>query len=203
MKGSGRTNAGRVMKLFYNPPSPYARKVLVLAHELGMLDRLVLIAVDPWQDPPQLLAATPLAKVPALVTGDGVLLSESTIICQYLSRLAGRRAADGDAWLDVAARVGLAQGLIDASFGIVVERRRPPAAQWNGWTERLGRAVDRAVTAARTGGRDFDIGDISLACALAYLDFRLPELAWRARRRDLADWLDAVSVRPSMVATRA
>jgi len=194
------------MKLFYNPPSPYARKVLVLAHELGLVDRLTLIPVDPWADPPELIAATPLAKVPALVTGNGVLLTESTAICEYLLRLAGRWTADGDdrheVWLDRAARAGLAQGLIDASFGLVIERRRPADTRWSGWSDRLTRATRRALKAARTSG-GFDLGDISLACALAYLDFRLSELGWRDACPDLAAWLDTVSRRPSMVATRA
>lgn len=190
------------MKLFYNPPSPYARKVLVLAHELNVMDRLILIPVDPWKDPPELLAATPLAKVPALLTDDGVPLTESTAICEYLSRLAGTPAVDGDAWLDLAARIGLAQGVIDASFGLVVERRRPAETQWSGWTERLTRALNRALKVVRAT-REFDVGDISLACALAYLDFRLPETAWRDQRPDLAHWLDQIGTRPSMVATRA
>jgi len=90
------------MKLFYNPPSPYARKVLVLAHELNLLDRLILIPVDPWKDPPELLAVTPLAKVPALRTENGATLSESTAICEYLARLAGIRTMEGEAWLDLA-----------------------------------------------------------------------------------------------------
>ena len=191
------------MKLFYNPPSPYARKVLVLAHELNLMDRLTLIPVDPWQDPAELLAVTPLAKVPALLTETGVTLTESTAICAYFDRLAGAPAAEGDAWLDLAARIGLAQGLIDASFGIVVERRRPAESQWNGWTERLTRALDRALKVVRVTTDDFDVGDISLACALAYLDFRLPEATWRERRPDLARWLDRVGARPSMIATRA
>jgi glutathione S-transferase len=190
------------MKLFYNAPSPYARKVLVLAHEIGLADRLTLVPVDPWSDPPELLAATPLAKVPALVTGD-ITLVESTAICEHLLRLAGVPRPEGEAKLDLDARTGLAQGLIDASFGTVVERRRPAQTQWSGWIDRLGRAITRTVTAVRTPGDDFDLGDITLACALAYLDFRLPEVPWRAARADLAAWLDDVDARASMVATRA
>jgi glutathione S-transferase len=191
------------MKLFYNPPSPYARKVLVLAHELSLMERLILVSVDPWKDPPDLLAVTPAAKVPALLTDAGVTLTESTAICEYLSRLAGAPVPQGDAWLDLASRTGLAQGLIDASFGIVVERRRPAEAQWDGWIDRLTRAMDRSLKVARVKPDGFDIGDISLACALAYLDFRLPQVDWRERRRDLAAWLDTINQRPSMLATRA
>jgi len=118
--------------------------------------------------------------VPALLTDDGVTLTESTAICEYFSRLAGAPAVEGDAWLDLASRTGLAQGLIDASFGIVVERRRPPEAQSSGWTQRLTRAVDRTLKIVRVKEETFDAGDISLACALAYLDFRLAEVTWRS-----------------------
>jgi glutathione S-transferase len=68
------------MKLFYNRPSPYARKVLVFIHEKKLADAVDLVAVDPWTDPPELLAATPLAKVPALLTEDRLLIVESTAI---------------------------------------------------------------------------------------------------------------------------
>lgn len=195
------------MRLFYNDPSPYARKVRVLAHELGLAERLTLVPVDPWRDPPELLAATPLAKIPALVVGD-VTLTESTAIGEHLRRLAGRPAPDDDAALDRAVRTGLAQGLIDAGFGLVVESRRPPETQWQGWFDRLRGAVDRTLPVVRISGDpegfgDADLGDITLACALAYLDFRLPDIPWRSARPDLALWLDRVSCRPSMVATRA
>jgi glutathione S-transferase len=190
------------MKLFYNPPSPYARKVLVTAHELGLFDRLDLAVVDPWKDQPEFLAATPFGKVPALVTDDGVTLTESTAICEYFCHLAGLVPLTGATWLDVAVRIGFAQGMMDASFNIVIEGRRPAETQSSGWRDRLTHAIERAIRIVRVGGAGFDAGDIALACALAYLDFRLPDIGWRQQRPDLATWLDGVSQRPSMQATR-
>jgi glutathione S-transferase len=190
------------MKLFYNPPSPYARKVLVTAHELGLVERLQLVVVDPWIDPPEFLAATPFARVPALVIGDGVTLTESTAICEYFARLTGVPALPDAAWLDTAVRIGVAQGLMDAAFNIVIEGRRPPETQSAGWRDRLTRAITRAMKVVRTGAAGFDAGDIALACALAYLDFRLTDIGWRQQRPDLAAWLDGVNQRPSMQATR-
>jgi glutathione S-transferase len=189
------------MKLFYNRPSPYARKVLVFIHEKKLADAVDLVAVDPWTDPPELLAATPLAKVPALLTEDRPLIVESTAICQCLDGIgSGKPLAGTDAQL--LARAGLAHGLMDAAFQIVIERRRPAERQWQAWIDRQHRAIQRAVPRVQSAKGRFDLGDITLACALAYLDFRLPEIAWRSWSPQLSAWLEEVAARPSMQATK-
>lgn len=190
------------MKLYSNRPSPYGRKVLAVIHEKQLSQAIEIIQIDPWTDPPDLLAATPVGKVPALVTDDGLLLTESTIISAYLDeRGSGKRLLDGDRW-EVMGRVGVAQGLIDAAFGIVIERRRPPERQWPDWIDRLARVIDRTLPRSSPQPGRFDLGDISLACGLAYLDFRLPAIDWRTQHPELAAWLDDVSSRPSMLATK-
>ena len=189
------------MKLYYNPPSPYARKVLVVAHERNLLARLVLIPVDPWKDSPELLTVTPLAKVPALLCEHGELIVESTLICEYLEQLDNGVLANTADRFEVRARAALAQGLIDAGFATVIERRRPQMRQWTAWIERQHDAIERTLWRVRPQPGRFDLGDITLACALAYLDFRLPELEWRAEHPGLAKWLDEANQRASMRAT--
>ncbi len=193
------------MKLYYNKPSPYARKVRVVAHEKALIDELEMVEVDPWVDPPELLAVNPLVKVPALLTEDGTLITESTTIGAYLDGIGhGRKLIEGDRWR-VMARVAIAQGLIDAAFIMVIERRRPAERQWSDWTARQRRAIERVLplfTPAYLGDEHrFDLGDIALACGLAYLDFRLPEIPWRNQHPHLAQWLDRINQRPSMRAT--
>ena len=189
------------MKLYYNKPSPYARKVRVTAHEKSLMDRLELHDCDPWSDPPELLAVNPLAKVPALLTDDGTLICESTIICRFLDQCGECPAlVAGESWR-VMARLGLAHGVIDAAFAVVMERRRPAAQQSHDWIARQTRAISRALPRLAIADSRFDLGDITLACALAYLDFRLPEMSWRVTRPDLAHWLDHNNQRPSMLAT--
>lgn len=191
------------MKLYFNKTSPYARKVRVVVHEKRLAERIQWRETDPWADPEDLHGATPIGKVPALVTDDDLLITESIAIAQHLDVAGdGPSLSAGDAG-DLLARTGLAQGLIDASFTTVLEARRPPALQWTDWTQRQIRAIDRTLPrlALPPEGR-FDLGDIGLAVALAYLDFRLKDVAWRALRPDLAAWLDSVAVRPSMQATR-
>lgn len=190
------------MKLYFNKTSPYARKVRVVAHEKRLADRLTWRETDPWADPLDLHETTPIGKVPALVTDDGTLVTESIAIAQHLDR-AGSGAALSDGGAHILARLGLTQGLIDASFAIVIEARRPVDRQWIDWTDRQRRAVERTLPrlAVPPEGR-FDLGDIGLAVALAYLDFRLKDIRWRPARPDLAGWLDRVAERPSMRATR-
>jgi glutathione S-transferase len=188
--------------LYTNRPSPYGRKVMVVAHEKGLSERIEIVQMDPWTDPAGLLAATPVGKVPALVTDEGLLLTESTTISEYLDAIgSGKPLLDGNRW-DVLSRVGTAQGLIDAAFGCVIERRRPQERQWPDWIARQTRAIDRCLSQSSPRSGRFDLGDISLACGLAYMDFRLPTMAWRAQYPDIAAWLDDVNERPSMLATR-
>jgi glutathione S-transferase len=189
------------MKLYNNRPSPYGRKVLVVAHEKELMERIEVHQVDPWSDPKELLAVTPLGKVPALVTDDGALITEAAVISEYFDAVGTGPKLIGDDRFAVTARAALAQGLIDAAFGSVIERRRPAEHQWDGWLARLRRAIDRTLDKVSPVSGRFDLGDITLACALAYMDFRLSEIPWRRTHPRLAQWLDDVSRRPSMVAS--
>jgi glutathione S-transferase len=190
------------MKLYLNPPSPYARKVVVVAHEVGLAGEIEILKVDPWIDPPSLLDVTPLCKIPALVSGDGSVLVESGTIAEYLMDRAGRPLPTGAARFEILGRAAIAHGMMDAAFISVIEMRRPPQNQSEDWIARQRRALTRTLpTIAVPPLERFDLGDITLACTLAYLDSRLPDLSWRTMRSDLATWLDGVLSRPSLIAS--
>jgi glutathione S-transferase len=197
------------MQLFFNQTSPYARKARVAVHELGLTDKIAFVEVDPWAEPEALTSANPLSKVPALLLPGGRLVTESDTIIEVLSAWTldvGLIPADLDGRCDALARAALSQGLIDASFISVIEGRRPEPMRWKDWVARQERAIARTLAAIGAAfdppaGR-FDIGDIGLATALAYLDFRLPHIGWRAAHPRLAAWLDEVATRKSMIATR-
>lgn len=191
------------MKLFYSPTSPYARKVLVVAHEKGLADTLELVELNPWKDPEDLLAVSPFCKVPTLATENDGVITESTTICEYLDSIGEASSLSQPIRLEVLTRAGIAQGLKDAAVASVVEGRRPAEFQWDSWLERQRNAITRAMPRVPTppSGR-FDLGDIGLACALAYLDLRLKDLDWRALQPGLGPWLEEVSKRPSMLATK-
>jgi len=194
------------LKLWYSPASPFVRKVMVFAHEAGLADSLALATGDVWTPDSEITQENPLGKVPALVTPDGVFPG-SFLCCEYLDSLhAGPRLIPADArerWR-VLQLHAFADGIIEAAVASVVEQlRRPKEFVFQGTLDRqrdkITRTLDRI--AATDLARTADIGTITLACALGYLDFRMPQLAWRDGRTRLASWYEAFAQRKSMLAT--
>ena len=195
------------MKLFYSPTSPYARKCRALAIEKGIEGRLEIITASPMSNPPELQAANPLGKVPALVLDNGQCIVDSPVICAWLDSLSDTPRlfpTDPAARIDALTREALADGIMDAAFAIVMERKRPDQQRSPEWLMRWTSAIRRSVahfSTLITAREQPDIGDLSLACALAYVDFRLGDLAWDTEAPALRAWLSSVHARPSLSAT--
>ncbi|XYH95463.1 glutathione S-transferase N-terminal domain-containing protein [Sorangium sp. So ce1128] len=196
------------MKLFYAPTSPFARKVRVTAHELHLGDRIELVLVNPWSDA-ELRSLNPLAKVPTLVRDDGQVLFESALICEYMDHLAagGLYPAPGEARWSALLRQGIADGINAAAGRLFADEHRPADERSSSVMQRQAAAIeaglDRLERDAGTLSRELaDIGAISAACALGYLDFRWPDRAWRNGRSSLARWFDVAGQRQSMIATQ-
>ena len=148
----------------------------------------------------------PLIKIPALKTDDASVLYDSRVICEYLDALAGGNRlfpASGAARWDALRRQALGDGIMDAGILRRYElAQRPAALHWADWLAGQQAKVDHGLDAAQQEAQDwgasFDIGHITLACALGWLDFRFPDAGWRASRPLLAAWFARVSARPSL-----
>lgn len=194
------------MQLFLSPNSPFARKVRVALLEKGLTFELVY--VDPWQDPEVLTRANPLSQVPTLVSDEGVALVNSETILDWLERTHPEPALlpdDAGGATRALAIAGLAQGMIEATVQIVLERRRPPEQQSAPLIGRRKASLQRGVTALARRFEpmrgNFQLDGIGTAVALAYLDFRLPEYNWRSEAPALAAWQEWATARTSMQAT--
>ena len=77
------------MKLHWSPRSPFVRKVMIAAHELGLMDRLTCVRTVAASTKPhaELMRDNPLSKIPTLVLDDGTVLYDSRVICEYLDTL--------------------------------------------------------------------------------------------------------------------
>lgn len=195
------------MQLIYAAASPFARKVRVLAAETGLLERIELLdtAVLPTTLNEPVNALNPLGKIPVLLTDDGEALYDSRVICEYLDTLhqGAKLLPSGASRWQVLRLAALADGLMDAALLARYERGvRPAELQWPAWLDgQLGK-VQRALTELERQADllqgPLDLGQIGIACALGYLDFRFADLDWRAAHSGLAAFQQAFSQRPSM-----
>ena len=211
------------MTLFYTPASPYARKVRIVAREKNLAGSINDVLVN-LADAPELIRTNPLGKIPALVRVDGFALYDSPIICAFLDSIGndnlnidslGLHSADssapltpveGDArWLVLRAEA-LADGLLDAAVAAVMEGRRPAQEQSATFVkrqhEKTVRAIDEMEKQLPLLPSTFNLGHIAFISALGYLDFRIPELAWRNGAPQLAEWFATADERESARATR-
>ncbi len=198
------------MQLYSNPASPFVRKVRVSAHELRLTGRIELLDItqSPVNPHRELRAHNPLGKIPALITDAGESLYDSAVICEYLEALAGGNRlfpAPGPARWTALRRQALADGMADAAVLVRYEQTaRPATLQWQDWIEAQFLKIRTALDALESENLDArcDIGAISIACALDYLDLRFPGERWRETRPRLGAWHAALSERPSLAATR-
>ena len=201
-----------MMKLRFAAASPFVRKVVVLALETGLSERLerVSTSVSPVKPNDEVARENPLVKVPSLTTDDGLVLYDSPVICEYLDTL-----HDGpklfppsgiERWIALR-RQALADGLLEAAILVRYERLRPESMRWTDWVESQMRRVRGALAAleleTEEGGLHgpLTIGHITVGCALGYLDFRFAAEEWRMRHRQLAAWFEDFNKRKSMQLT--
>lgn len=195
------------MELKYGAVSPYVRKVMVVAHETGAMERMRITPVKTREEPETILPFNPLAKIPALVLDDGSTILDSPVICEYLDTELGDGrllAASGPQRWRTLTREALADGILDAGLLVRHERLRPAELQSKDWiASHLGKiyaGLDALEREADTFG-ELDLGLVAVGCALGYLPLRVPEIKNRERWPKLFAWFDEVSKRPSFAKT--
>ncbi|MDD9877048.1 MAG: glutathione S-transferase N-terminal domain-containing protein [Magnetovibrio sp.] len=197
------------MRLTGSETSPYVRKVRVQAMEGGYWEQLDFNELGTTPIDPNAGIANPLKKVPALELGDGMVLFDSRVICEYLDGALGDGAsfpAPGPARWTALRRQALGDGLLDAALLLRYETSlRPAELCWNDWCDGQTVKIDGALADMEAQAADFgdtvDIGTITTACALGYLDFRYKDKGWRETYPALGAWYAEFSQRPSMTAT--
>ena len=212
------------MRLWYAKASPFVRKVLIVAHERELIDKIELLnaaanVVDPDKG---VITTNPTGKIPALVLEDGAdarvatdtsetVLFDSRVICDYLDSIHdGKRLTprSGSKRYEIMTLEALGDAIMDAAVGNRYETfLRPEDKRWDKWSEgqmlKVTNGLDRIeANWLKTLGRVPNMGSISVACALGYLDFRYSELNWRKGRKGLARWFKRFEQRGSYIATR-
>ena len=199
------------MKLHHSTASPFVRKVLAVAHETGLLDQIekAVAATTPINTNPALASDNPLGKLPCLITDDGMALYDSRVICEYLDSLhngAKMFPREGTARWTALRLQALGDGMLDAGVSARYETFiRPEAMCWDEWVisqkTKFQRALDALENEVDAFQDTVDIGTLTVACALGYIDFRFPDEAWRSSHPKLAAWFEDFAKRPSIAST--
>jgi glutathione S-transferase len=201
------------MKLIGSLTSPYVRKVRVVMAEKKLDFQLLL--EDPW-GADEVLKSNPLGKVPCLVMEGGEAVFDSRVIVEYLDTLSpvGKLIpASGRERIEVRTWEALADGVLDAAVSARMEQiwtGRSDGQRSQAWVERQLSRVDTALAAIGKGlsdkpfcmGIHLTLADIAVGCALGYLEFRFPAIAWREQHTNLARLADKLATRQSFIDTR-
>ncbi|MBM3515334.1 MAG: glutathione S-transferase [Alphaproteobacteria bacterium] len=205
------------VKLVFTPNPKYVHKVLVVAHEAGVLDKIEFVRSVPFDADTKIWEYNPLGKVPCLILNSGEALFGGLVICEYLDSLSktGRSVfPKGAARWKALRQAMLGEGMFDATTNMRVEGWRPAAERHADYMLRERRKVINALDAMNREASQFEkarfhIGHACMAGALSYLELRNPiqehdmepgdkTFDWRKGRSRLARWYDKVLQRPSL-----
>jgi glutathione S-transferase len=197
------------MKLHWSPRSPFVRKVMIVVHELGLVDRITSVRTVVATTRPHLplMQENPLSKIPTLVLDDGTVLYDSPVVCEYLDTLhTGPKLIPAELGPRMTAlrRQALGDGFLDFLLLLRNEGERAHPSEVHLSTFNTKR---QAVLAALDKEADdlarspFSVGHIAIGCALSYLDFRFGHEDWRADHPRIAGWHREFAARASVRAT--
>jgi glutathione S-transferase len=186
-----------MMILRSSPPSPFGRKVKIAAAVLGLADRIEVQRAETNDAGDPLRRQNPIGKIPVLILEDGTAVYDSPVILEWLDHLAGGgRILPGapPARLAALRMQALCDGILDACLVQVYEGRwRAPERHEQKWLDYQADKVARALAVLEAAPPALtdppDVGQITLACALGYLDLRFAG-KWRADHPRLVQWLD-------------
>lgn len=212
-KSGGGIVSDQRMRLHWSPRSPFVRKVMIAAHEAGVAERLDLVRTVVAPDAPNLglLSENPLGKIPTLTLADGRSLYDSTVIVEYFAIISpdcNLLPTHRDARLSTLRQQSLGDGILDLMLLWLGQRWLPEHQQskallsanlvkFDALVKQLG--CEEEILRSRP----FDVGHISIGCALSYIRFRFPDLSWADYQPALGRWLAEFERRPSVLAVPA
>lgn len=198
------------MRLYYSPTSPFVRYVRAVLEETALAGHVELVpasgtAIEPGSLP---VGYNPLGKIPTLEREDGPALHDSRVIVRYLDDMAGGSLCPAKPrYWETLTLESMALGMSEAAVLMAYEvRLRPEDLRSEAWLEGQWLKVTRSLDALEDRWLPhllgpLDAGQIALATALGYLDFRHGERGWRDGRPGLSAWETRFAARPSMIAT--
>ena len=198
------------MILYYSRPSPFARKALVALIETNQLDDVVLeeVKIGPMAPGEIVPAANPLGKIPTLLLPNGSSIIDSKYICRYIDE-----ANPNSDWQKLYPRgediwpalrlEALADGILEAAVLLIYEIRiRQEELRVKEWVDaqllKINRTLDHLEDNISQLLENINMGCLTIAISLDYLDFRHEYIGWRKNHPKLSAWHDRIKSRQSL-----
>ena len=196
------------MKCYVTSNSPYARKVKVVAFETGSYDEVEWLTITREERAEIIPAINPLGKVPVAVLESGQVLCDSPVICAYVDSLVNDGnlipKSNPERW-KVLTLEALGDGLGEAVIAASQENQRPDGKRSQGVVDRQVGKAKGALGALNEAAKEFNdpplMGEVAVACALGYMEFRDVIPGWRDTFADLASWYAGILTRQSFIRT--
>lgn len=177
------------MKLIGMLDSPYVRRVAISLKAMKLSFEHEELSV--FNDIEKMQAVNPLMKAPSLITDEGFLLIDSTLILEYLDRKCAEDCSllpkDMEQFTKSQYLIGIALTLCDKAVQLFMEyHRRPPENFYQEWVNRINEQLQTGLSLLDQQVVINDAGylidnrvmqaDISIAVALKYIEKKLPDI---------------------------
>ena len=186
------------MKLFYSRPSPFARKALVALIETKQIEDVLLeeVKIGPMAPGDIIPAVNPLGKIPTLLLPDGSSIIDSKYICRYIDEQ--NQANDGTKLYPEGENIwealhleALADGILEAAVLLIYEIRiRSEELRVQAWVDaqllKINRTLNHLEDNIDQLLDNINMGSLTVAISLDYLDFRHDYIGWRENHPKLS-----------------
>ena len=198
------------MKLFYSRPSPFARKALIALIETKQIDNVVLeeVKIGPMAPGDIVPVVNPLGKIPTLLLPNGSSIIDSKYICRYINEIkqlsdGTKLYPDGENLWETLRLEALADGILEAAVLLIYEIRiRSEELRVQSWIDaqllKINRTLNHLENNINQLLENINMGSLTVAVALDYLDFRHNYIAWRKHHPKLSEWHACIKNRQSL-----
>jgi glutathione S-transferase len=202
-----------MMRLIGMLDSPYVRRVAISLKLMGIDFTLDQISVFRGFD--EFQAINPVVKAPTLVTDDGVVLMDSTLILEHAERIAGPQRslmpAGAREHVEALRVIGLQLAACEKAVQIIYEHhQRPPEKQHQPWLDRVqGQLLaaygelEKAMAQqpAWFGGSRMLQPDVTVAVGWRFMQHYIPQIITADKFPRLAAHSARAEILPAFVET--
>ena len=196
------------MKLYYTVISAFSRKCRILARELNIIQNIQEIITTMRSTDSIIMSINPTGKVPALLTNDNQLITESYAICNYLEYIANTNINSDnnyDNWTINGYETVACQVLESIVYRSIEKKNKPKEFIYKVTTDyekfKVNRALDFLEKKAPEYNSYINRVQITICLAFSTMYKNFPEENWKENRPLLHSLVENLQQRESFIDT--